>query len=334
MQPAEMTDITPSAPFVHLHLHTQYSLLDGAIRFDDLIAKAKELNMPAVAMTDHGNMFGAAEFYLQCKKAGVKPIIGCELYLAPESRFSKDAKGISDAAYHLILLCENMQGYRNLSYLTSAGYKEGFYYRPRIDRELLSGHSDGLIALSACLKGEVAMQCGRGRMEDAVATARWYSELFPGRYYIELQENTIPEQDIVNKRLMEVAEELKLPLVATNDCHYLNREDARAHEVLLCIQTGKTMEDPTHMKFSADEFYVKSPDEMARGLSTMPPRRSATPWPSPNAATLELAVDGKTYYFPHFDPPAGKNHDEMLKELAVAGLKERMVTVIRPSTRT
>ena len=316
-----------SANFIHLHLHTQYSLLDGAIRFDDLIAKAKEMNMPAIAMTDHGNMFGAAEFYLKCKKAGVKPIIGCELYLAPESRFSRDAKGISDAAYHLILLCENLQGYKNLSYLTSAGYKEGFYYRPRIDRELLAGRSEGLIAMSACLKGEVAMQCGRGRMEDAVATARWYSELFPERYYIELQENTIPEQDIVNKRLLEVARELKLPLVATNDCHYLNREDARAHEVLLCIQTGKTMSDPTHMKFSVDEFYVKSPEEMSRAFAYAPEAVSNT-LAIAERCNLELAVDGKTYYFPHFDPPAGMNHDDMLKDLATEGLKERMITIL------
>src|SRR6266568_1087849 len=188
METPDSTEIITSAPFVHLHLHTQYSLLDGAIRFDDLIAKAKEHNMPAVAITDHGNMFGAAEFYLKCKKAGVKPIIGCELYLAPESRFSREAKGISDAAYHLILLCQDMPGYKNLSYLTSAGYKEGFYYRPRIDRELLSNHAEGLIALSGCLKGEVAQQCYRGRMDEAIETARWYMELFPERYYIELQE--------------------------------------------------------------------------------------------------------------------------------------------------
>jgi len=327
MEAATTIENPASAPFVHLHLHTQYSLLDGAIRFDDLIAKAKSMNMPAVAMTDHGNMFGAAEFYLKCKKAGVKPIIGCELYLAPDSRFSKDAKGISDAAYHLILLCENIQGYKNLSYLTSAGYKEGFYYRPRIDRELLSGRSEGLIAMSACLKGEVAMQCGRGRMEDAIATARWYSELFPGRYYIELQENTIPEQDVVNKRLLEVAAELKLPLVATNDCHYLNREDARAHEVLLCIQTGKTMEDPTHMKFSVDEFYVKSPEEMSAAFSYAPEAISNT-LAIAERCNLELPVDGKTYYFPHFDPPEGKNHDDMLKDLATEGLKERMITIL------
>ncbi len=314
-------------PFVHLHLHTQYSLLDGAIRFDDLIDKARSTRMPALAMTDHGNMFGAAEFYLACKKAGIKPVIGCELYLAPDSRFSKDAKGISEAAYHLILLCENMQGYKNLSYLTSAGYKEGFYYRPRIDRELLQGHSDGLIALSACLKGEVAMQCGRNRMDEALETARWYRELFPDRYYIELQENTLEEQHVVNRRLMEVARELDLPLVATNDCHYLNREDARAHEVLLCIQTGKTMDDPTHMKFSADEFYVKTPEEMATAFSYAPEAISNTVAIA-DRCQLDLPVDGKTYYFPHFDPPEGLNHDDMLKELATEGLKERMSTIL------
>ncbi|MBI2353539.1 MAG: DNA polymerase III subunit alpha [Deltaproteobacteria bacterium] len=327
METSDNTENTPSTPFVHLHLHTQYSLLDGANRLEDLVAKAKDTNMPAMAITDHGNMFGAVEFYLKCKKAGIKPIIGCEVYLAPDSRFSRDAKGISDAAYHLILLCQNMEGYRNLSYLTSAGYKEGFYYRPRIDRELLQNHAGGLIALSACLKGEVAMQCGRGRMDEALETARWYGELFPERYYIELQENTLPEQDAVNKRLLEVAAELKLPLVATNDCHYLNREDARAHEVLLCIQTGKTMSDPTHMRFSADEFYVKTPEEMAAAFAYAPEAISNTVAVA-SRCDLELPVDGKTYYFPHFDPPEGKNHDDMLKELATEGLKERMTTIL------
>src|SRR6185369_4329591 len=326
MEAADNIENIPSTPFVHLHLHTQYSLLDGANRLEDLVAKAKEHNMPAVAITDHGNMFGAVEFYLKCRKAGVKPIIGCEVYLAPDSRFSRDAKGISDAAYHLVLLCENLVGYKNLSYLTSAGYKEGFYYRPRIDRELLQDHAEGLIALSACLKGEVAMQCGRGRMDDALETARWYSELFPDRYYIELQENTLPEQDVVNKRLLEVAAELKLPLVATNDCHYLNREDARAHEVLLCIQTGKTMSDPTHMKFSADEFYVKSPAEMARAFSYAP-EAIANTVAIAERCDLELPLE-KEYYFPHFEPPEGKTHDEMLEELATEGLKERMTTIL------
>jgi len=321
----EVPENSPISPFVHLHLHSQYSLLDGAIRIEDLVAKAQQYQMPALAITDHGNMFGAVEFYLKCKKAGIKPIIGCELYIAPDSRFSKDAKGISDAAYHLILLCENLEGYKNLSYLTSAGYKEGFYYRPRIDRSLLEKHNGGLIALSACLKGEVAMQCGRGKMDDAIETARWYSELFPNRYYIEIQENTLPDQDTVNQRLIEVARELNLPLVATNDCHYLNREDAKAHEVLLCIQTGKNMSDPTHMKFSADEFYVKTPDEMAAAFHYAPEAVSNT-IAIAERCNLELPLD-KDYYFPHFEPPEGKTHDDMLEEQAIAGLIERLVTI-------
>ena len=327
MEIIDQTLSKAASNFVHLHLHTQYSLLDGAIRFNDLMAKTKEHNAPAVAITDHGNMFGAAEFYIKCKDYSIKPIIGCELYLAPDSRYAKDAKGIADAAYHLILLCENIQGYKNLCYLTSAGYKEGFYYRPRIDRELLAGHSAGLIALSACLKGEVAMQCGRGNMKEAMATARWYSELFPERYYIELQENTIPEQDVVNKQLIGVASELKLPLVATNDCHYLNRADARAHEVLLCIQTGKTMDDPTHMKFSVDEFYIKSPAEMMQAFNYAPEAISNT-LVIAEQCRLELPLTGKTYHFPHFDPPMGQNHDDMLRELATVGLKERMKIIL------
>lgn len=323
----EISDIShqTTPAFAHLHLHSQYSLLDGAIRIEDLIKKAKEHQMPAIAITDHGNMFGAVEFYLKCKKAGIKPLIGCELYIAPDSRFSKDAKGISEAAYHLILLCENMEGYRNLSYLSSAGFKEGFYYRPRIDRALLEQHAGGLIALSACLKGEVAMQCGRDRMEEAIETARWYSNLFPDRYYIELQENTLPEQDIVNRRLIEVAKELNLPLVATNDCHYLNREDARAHEVLLCIQTGKTVADPTHMKFSADEFYVKTPQEMAEAFSYAP-EAIANTIRIADRCNLELPLE-KDYYFPHFEPPEGKSHDDMLAEQARKGLEDRLVTI-------
>ncbi len=313
-------------PFVHLHLHTQYSLLDGAIRIDDLIAKASRYNMPAIAITDHGSMFGVIEFYLKCRKAGIKPIIGSELYLAPDSRFSREANGIAEAAYHLILLCENMTGYRNLSYLTSAGYKEGFYYRPRIDRELLAEHSEGLIALSACLKGEVAVQCSRGRIEDAAATAKWYSDLFPDRYYIELQENTLEEQNLANRRLIEVARGLDIPVVATNDCHYLNREDAKAHEVLLCIQTGKTMSDPTHMKFSADEFYLKTPEEMARAFDYLPEAISNSMAIS-ERCNLELPLE-KEYFFPDFETTPGKTDDEMLEELATEGLKERMAAIL------
>ena len=316
---------TDNTPFVHLHLHTQYSLLDGAIRIKELIRRAKEFQMPAVAITDHGNMFGAMEFYEKCHEAGIKPVIGCELYIAPESRLSKEStRGISEAAYHLILLCENMEGYRNLCKLTSVGFKEGFYYRPRIDKEVLARHSSGLIALSACLKGEIAMHCGRGRMEEALDAARWYADLFPDRYYIELQENTLPEQDIANQRLMEIARELNLPLVATNDCHYLKREDAKAHEVLLCIQTGKTMADPTHMKFSADEFYVKSPQEMAAAFSYAPEAITNT---VRIAERCNLEFDFKTYHFPHFEPPEDHTHSQLLEKLAEQGLSERMKAI-------
>jgi DNA polymerase III alpha subunit len=315
--------------FVHLHLHTEFSLLDGAIRHDALMDQVVAHGSRAVGMTDHGNMFGAISFYEEATARGLKPILGCEMYVAPGSRFEKTSGGIGEAAYHLTVLAMNPAGYTNLCRLVTAGYLEGFYYRPRIDMSSSSsstlGGADRPFRLP---EGEVAMQCGRGRMEEAIETARWYSELFPDRYYIELQENTLAEQDLVNKRLMEVARpNWNLPLVATNDCHYLNREDARAHEVLLCIQTGKTMSDPTHMRFSAEEFYVKTPEEMAAAFSYAP-ESIANTMVIAERCNLELPVDGKTYYFPHFDPPEGKNHDDMLRELATNGLKERMVTIL------
>ncbi|HEX2768698.1 MAG TPA: DNA polymerase III subunit alpha [Geobacteraceae bacterium] len=312
--------------FVHLHLHTQYSLLDGAIRLGDLIAKAREYRMKALAITDHGNMFGAIEFYEKCTASGIKPIIGAEVYVAPGSRFARETGNGHEtvSSFHLILLCENLQGYRNLSRLVSAGFKEGFYYKPRIDKELLAAHSEGLIALSACLKGEVAYLCGRSRMEDAAVVARWYGETFPGRYYIEIQENTLAEQDSANKRLLEVAAKLSLPLVATNDCHYLNREDAHAHEVLLCIQTGKTMNDPGRMRFSADEFYVKSPGEMAKAFDYAPEAIANT---VRIAERCNLELDFKTYHFPEYHKPDEKSLDEVLEEESVAGLKERLEAI-------
>jgi DNA polymerase III subunit alpha len=317
----------PETPFVHLHLHSQYSLLDGAIRLDDLVKKAKSYDMPAVAVTDHGSMFGAIEFYTKCQSAGIKPIIGAEVYVAPGSRLSKDPVPGHDSVtnYHLILLCTNLQGYKNLSRLVSAGFKDGFYYKPRVDKELLEQYSEGLIATSACLKGEVAYQCGRNRLEQAVETARWYAERFPGRYYIELQENTLPEQDLANKRLLEISRELSLPLVATNDCHYLNREDFKAHEVLLCIQTGKTINDPNRMQFSANEFYFKSPAEMAAAFSYAPEALANT---VAIAEQCNLELDFKTYHFPQYTKPADKTLDDVLEEQAQAGLNERLKTIM------
>ncbi|MBP1729216.1 MAG: dnaE [Deltaproteobacteria bacterium] len=311
--------------FVHLHLHSQYSLLDGAIRLEDLVKKVGEFNMPAVAVTDHGCMFGAIEFYTKCKDAGIKPIIGAELYIAPGARGQKDGGGADGVSnFHLLLLCMNLQGYKNLSYLTSAGFKEGFYYKPRIDKEILAKHSEGLIAMSACLKGEVAWLCGRNRMEEAAAAARWYADIFPDRYYLEIQENTLPEQDVVNKKLVQLSEELNLPLVATNDCHYLNKEDAKAHEVLLCIQTGKTMNDPHRMQFSASEFYVKSPEEMAAAFHYAP-RAVANTLAIAERCDLDL-VFGK-YHFPQIDHPEGMTLDGMLEDEAVKGLEARFAAI-------
>ncbi len=306
--------------FVHLHVHTQYSLLDGAIRIGDLVKKACEYGMPAVALTDHGNMFGAIEFYLKCQSAGIKPLVGCEVYLAPESRFTKEARGIGDVASHLVLLCENLEGYRNLSRLVSIGYKEGFYYRPRIDKEVLRKYSTGLIALSACLKGEVASLCECGRMDDARASAEEYADIFPGRYYLEIQENSLPEQERANRGLLSLADQLGLPLVATNDCHYLNRVDAKPHEVLLCIQTGKTMDDPGRMSFSADEFYFKPPQEMAAAFSHVPEALANT---VRIAERCDLRFDFKTYHFPRYELPEGKSLEEELTRQAESGLESR-----------
>lgn len=311
--------------FVHLHLHSQYSLLDGAIRIDDLVKKAKEFNMPAVAVTDHGCMFGAIEFYSKCKSEGIKPIIGAELYIAPGSRTVKEGGGSDGVSnFHLLLICMNLQGYKNLSILSSAGFKDGFYYKPRIDKDLLAQHSEGLIAMSACLKGEVAWLCGRGRMEEAAAAASWYADIFPDRYYIELQENTIPEQDMVNQRLIQLAADLNLPLVATNDCHYLNRDDAKAHEVLLCIQTGKTMNDPNRMHFSASEFYVKSPDEMRAAFHYAPEAVANT---LAIAERCELELSFGDYHFPQIEDDSGRSLDELLEEDAFKGLEDRFAAI-------
>jgi DNA polymerase-3 subunit alpha len=314
------------APFVHLHVHTQYSLLDGANRIPDLVERAREFRMPAIAITDHGNMFGAIEFYLKAHGAGVKPIIGCEVYVAPKSRLDKSGAASSgEASGHLILLCKNQVGYRNLCKLVSTAYQEGFYYKPRIDWELLTAHNEGLIALTACLGGEIPSLLGQGRMEQARKRAGEIAQIFDrDRLYLELQENFIPEQTPVNKGLIELGRELGLPLVATNDCHYLRREDAFAHEVLLCIQTGKTMDDPSRMRFANNEFYVKSPAEMAELFKAVPEALDNT---IRIAERCNLELDLKTYHFPQFEKPADKSLDQLLSEQAHAGLEERLAVI-------
>ena len=316
------------APFVHLHVHTQYSLLDGAIRIGDLVERARELRMPAIAITDHGTMFGAIEFYLKAQAAGVKPIIGCEVYVAPGSRHDKSgASSSGDASGHLILLCKNLVGYRNLCKLVSTAYQEGFYYKPRIDWNLLAEHNDGLIALTSCLGGEIPSLLAQGRMEQARRRAGEMSMIFDrDRLYLELQENFIPEQTTVNQGLIAIGQELGLPLVATNDCHYLRREDAFAHEVLLCIQTGKTIDDPSRMRFANNEFFVKSPAEMAELFQAVPEALAST---VAIAERCNLEIDLKTYHFPQYEKPAGQSLDQVLSEQAAAGLEERLAVIRR-----
>ncbi|MBU1726863.1 MAG: PHP domain-containing protein, partial [Candidatus Omnitrophica bacterium] len=246
--------------FIHLHLHTQYSLLDGACRIPELLRLASEYKMDSLAITDHGNMFGAIEFYLEAQKAGIKPIIGCEVYVAPGSRLEKKSAGIDEASNHLILLCRDEAGYTNLMKLVSIGYLEGFYYRPRVDKEVLTKYSSGLIALSACLKGEIPSLLEEKRFNDALKKADEYLNIFgKGNFYLEIQSNSIPEQKIVNEGLIKISKELGIPLVATNDVHYLARKMAPSHEALLCIQTQTTLDDPNRMRFQTDEFYFKSP---------------------------------------------------------------------------
>lgn len=312
--------------FVHLHVHSEYSLLDGAIRLADLLDTARSYGMPAVAVTDHGGMFGALEFYEKAKKAGINPIVGCEVYVAPKSRFDRQAtpgpNGDEDRNHHLVLLAENDAGYRNLMKLVTQAYLEGFYYKPRVDKELLRVHNQGLIALSGCLKGEVASNLLQGRKSTAVKAAEEYAALFgPDRYYLELQANGIPEQATVNEGLIQLARDLGLPLVATNDCHYLRRSDARAHELLLCIQTGKTILDQKRMKFSTDQLYFKSPEEMAREFAHVPEALENT---VRIADRCRLEIPLGEYHFPVFPLEEGESIEDRFEKEVLEGFERRL----------
>jgi DNA polymerase-3 subunit alpha len=314
-------------PFVHLHLHSQYSLLDGAIKIDPLFERARAVGMPAVALTDHGNLFGAVEFYEAAQRHGVKPILGCEVYVASGSRFERerrerDESGF-DAISHLLLLAMDETGYRNLMYLVSKGYLEGFYYRPRIDMELLRERSAGLIATSGCLSSLVNRAILNRQLDTAWRLVEDFSSIFEGRYYLEIQRHGIDAQDVVNAELAKMAVDLRLPLVATNDAHYLEQGDHSHHEALLCIGTGKSLDDPNRFKFDGQGFYVKDGDEM-RELFRDHPSAVEHSLEIAERCKLELDLGSGSYHMPEFQVPSGQTREQVLERQAWAGLRARL----------
>ena len=306
--------------FVHLHVHSEYSLLDGANRIKDLPVRAKELGMKAIALTDHGVMFGAVNFFKECKKNDIKPIIGCEVYVAPRSRFSKESNLDSEYS-HLILLVKNKTGYQNLIKLVSLSFTEGFYYKPRIDLEILEKYSEGLICLSACLAGSINQAILRDDIEKAKEIALWHKRVFKDDYYLEVQNNGLRKQVLVNQKLVELSKELDIPLVATNDAHYLKKEDSYNHEVLLCIQTGKKMNDEDRMRFETEEFYIKSPEEMANYFSNIPEAIENT---VKIAEKCNFEFEFGVTKLPNYDVPEEfKTHQEYFRKLCYDGMKKR-----------
>lgn len=316
------------ADFVPLHVHTEYSLLDGAIKIPELISTAASYGMPAVAMTDHGNIFGAVQFYKAAMKGGVRPIIGCEVYVTSGSRFEHAQRGEEGSVrHHLVLLARDEVGYSNLVKLVSKGHIEGFYHKPRVDHELLELHHEGLIALSACLKGEVPSALIKGDEAKARTLAKWHMDVFgEGNYWLELQDNGLKEQNEVNKKLVELSRSLDIGLVATNDCHYMRREDSRAHEILLCIQTGKTMADPTHMRFGTDKVYFHSPDEMRAAFRELPQAVTNT---RAIAERCHVQFELGKPRLPKFVPDDGRSPSVYLDSIAHEGL-DKMFTPTAP----
>jgi len=306
--------------FIHLHLHTEYSLLDGAVRIEDLISKAAEYKMPAVAMTDHGVMYGAVDFYKEAISKGVKPILGCEIYMAKRSRFDKEHVYDTEPN-HLVLLAENNEGYKNLMKIVSKAHLEGFYYKPRADYELISEYSKGLIALSACLAGAIPRAILEGDINGAKEIALRYNDIFgQGNFFLELQNNGIESQHIVNQAIIEISDETGIPLIATNDVHYLKREDSEAHDVLLCIQTGKTVDEPDRMRFPTDEFYFKSTSEM---YDLFHENKEALQNSMRIAERCNVELDLNSMHLPAFDLGSDISHFDFLKEKVMTGLDAR-----------
>src|SRR2546421_7744255 len=308
--------------FVHLHVHSEYSLLDGAAQLEKLVEKAKELRFPAIALTDHGNLFGGIDFYLAAQKAGIKPILGYELYVAPGSRRERGSQdGGYEGANHLTVLVRNRAGYRNLVKLVSKAYLEGFYYKPRVDRELLAQHADGLVVLSGCLNSEVSRLLSQGETQKATEVAGWYQEVFGRDYYfMEVQSHGLEQQARVTADTLAIAKAVGAPIVGTNDSHYLEDGHARAHEALLCIQTGTNLGDPNRFRFSTQEFYVKSAEEMAHVFAELPEACRNT---LAVAERCNLTLDFGTFHLPRYVVPDGHTLDSYLRELATAGLRRR-----------
>ena len=300
--------------FTHLHVHTEYSLLDGMCRIPRLIQRTKELGMDSLAITDHGSLHGIVQFYLQAKEAGIKPILGCELYLARGERSSRGAGERSP--YHLVVLARNETGYRNLLQLSSRGFLEGFYYKPRVDKELLEQYHEGLIVLSACMQGEVATLINERRCKDAEKAAKWYREVF-GDFYLEIQDHAIPELTYINKELVAMGRKLELPLVVTNDTHYIDRQDAALHEILLCIQTNSTIHDQKRLRMADDSFYLRSPQEMADLFYEIPQAIENT---GRIAEMCQLQLEFGRLHLPEIEIPQDKTVDEYLGDLCLQGI--------------
>ena len=313
--------------FIHLHNHSDYSILDGAITVEKLVQKTVELGMPAVALTDHGNMFGAIEFYQKARKAGIIPIIGQEFYMAPGSRMIKESSRNNgeETSFHLILLAKDVEGYRNLMKLSSIGFTEGFYYKPRIDFEVLGKHAKGLVCSTACLSGQIPALIIKGKLNEARELAGRFKDMF-GRenFYFELQYHGIPEQEAVNRELVKIGKELDIALIATNDAHYVNKEDAHSHEVLLCVQTGKLMKDTDRMRFQTNEFFLKSPKEMSGLFAEIPEALNNT---RKIYEMIELELELGKPILPHFEVPDGFNLDTYLRHLVYQGAQTRFGTL-------
>ena len=308
-------------PFTHLHVHTEYSLLDGASKIDELVARTKELGMDSIAITDHGVMYGVVDFYRAALKAGIKPIIGCEVYVAPGSRFDREIGQGEDRYNHLVLLAENDKGYHNLLKIVSRGFTEGFYYKPRVDYEVLERYHEGIIALSACLAGAVATRLVKGLYEEAKEEALRLQEIFgKGNFFLELQDHGLQPQQIVNQGLLRMHDETGIDLVATNDLHYIYDTDQEAHDILLCIQTGKKVTDENRMRYDGGQYYLKSPEEMAELFPYAPEAITNT---HKIAERCHVTIEFGHYKLPHFQVPEGYTSESYLRKLCQEGLERK-----------